>query len=471
MKKIFLIFVGTLSVLQLFDSLAFSAVTGQVEDIFGYPVSEAVVTFTDVSDSNILYRAITDSDGMYEIDFTTFVNETTGIEPKNFTLKQNYPNPFNPSTTIPFTLYKDGFVNISIYNVLGQKVNTLINEHLSTGPHSVAWASTDDSGMRVSAGIYIYQFTFERRIETKKMLLLDGGSTRDHGSGSIYSGGSHSRVDDAISKIAGSMKYDISITGDGLLPLEYKEVNILDGQTFNISVSQLSKIPEGNFSMGSSTYYEQPVHEVSLDAFEMSVTEVTQHQYETIMGTNPSWTLIGSTLPVDNVNWYDAVMFCNRLSVIAGLEQCYDESTWECNFSKNGFRLPTEAEWEYACRAGTTTEYYTGNTNSNLKSAGWFYDNGKQKTHPVGEKVPNKLGLYDMHGNVWEWCNDRYGSNYYSESPEHNPPGPDTAPWRVIRGGGWVSRDYQCRSACRDLSPPEASGRDLGFRVVIRTQQ
>ena len=228
-------------------------------------------------------------------------------------------------------------------------------------------------------------------------------------------------------------------------------------------------IPAGNFQMGTNdTDYSwlelsRPVHSVTLSAFQMGQTEITQAQYEAVMGTNPSRFTGDNRRPVERVNWYNAVTFCNKLSEAAGLEPCYDLSTWECDFMKNGFRLPTEAEWEYACRAGTTTKFYTGNSESALDRAGWYYSNSDNTTHAVRGKEANSFGLYDMHGNVWEWCNDWWHS--YSSENANDPKGPSTGSSRVSRGGSWRDFASYCRSADRS-SGPVGRYRYIGFRVV-----
>jgi formylglycine-generating enzyme required for sulfatase activity len=227
-------------------------------------------------------------------------------------------------------------------------------------------------------------------------------------------------------------------------------------------------IPAGSFQMGSNTGREdeRPVHTVSLDAFMMSSTEITQLQYLSVMGKNPSTQEDNDNKPVEFASWPEVVTFCNRLSEKAGLEPCYNLDTWECDFSRNGFRLPTEAEWEYACRAGTSTEYFSGNSESDLSLTGWYAGNCKW-LHEVREKNPNSWGLFDMHGNVSEWCNDIYGS--YRSTSGHNPTGPvSNAYERVLRGGS--SKDYaeNCRSACRSYLDRANRRSHLGFRIVRR---
>ena len=229
-------------------------------------------------------------------------------------------------------------------------------------------------------------------------------------------------------------------------------------------------IPAGTFLMGSNDWQddEKPVHEVILDAFAMSETEITRGQYRDVTGINLAATARGDSAPVVNVSWHEAVQFCNLLSDMAGLERCYDEDSWECDFTRSGFRLPTEAEWEYACRAGTTTMFCTGDSERGLEETAWFVNNIGNATapHPVGLKNPNGWGLYDMHGNVWEWCNDWYDSGYYHESPASNPTGPGNGDFRVRRGGDFGNNAFFCRSANRFSSWPGTRSFFLGFRIV-----
>jgi len=191
---------------------------------------------------------------------------------------------------------------------------------------------------------------------------------------------------------------------------------------------------------------EKPAHEVSLtEPFHMGKYEITQEQYELVMGTNRS-TLTGHDLPVGAASWDDAQEFCRNASEWTGL----------------AVRLPTEAEWEYACRAGTRTTYYTGDAYEDLDRAAWYVENSNGTIHPVGKKVPNAWGVHDMHGNVSEWVLDCWGP-YRSEAAV-DPQGPAQGTQRVKRGGSWAPGRW--RSASRFADYPGHHFNGIGFRVV-----
>ncbi len=244
-------------------------------------------------------------------------------------------------------------------------------------------------------------------------------------------------------------------------------------------------IPAGSFLMGSPSGEsgrdsdEGPQRTVNISAFEMSEAEVTQEQFEDVMGWNDCY-FSGDDHPVEQVTWFDCVSFCNNLSQAEGYSQCYAMSNTgydgnhitsaqvSCDFGANGYRLPTEAEWEYACRAGTTTRFYSGDSDSDFGRAGWYSDNSGSTTHTVGEKEQNAWGLYDTHGNVWEWCWDWYSSGYYGTrpDPDSDPTGPSGGSYRVERGGGWNNIALICRSADRNAYGPNKRISNVGFRVA-----
>ena len=230
-------------------------------------------------------------------------------------------------------------------------------------------------------------------------------------------------------------------------------------------------IPGGWFEMGreGGNEDEAPVHRVWIDAFLMDKYEVTQDQYEQLQLSDPS-RFQGERLPVEQQTWIDAIRFCNERSYEEGLEPCYDEGSLECDFEANGYRLPTEAEWEYAARAGTGTRYFLGDDSRLLSQSAWTAENSGQITHEVGTRRANPWGLFDMYGNVAEWVNDYYSEDYYGSSPERNPRGPEDGEYRVIRGGGWDSNAETAHSTYRTFSASVDDGclvsDAVGFRCV-----
>jgi len=219
---------------------------------------------------------------------------------------------------------------------------------------------------------------------------------------------------------------------------------------------QFVSIPPGEFMMGDTAGRsdEKPVHKVTITKpFYLGKYEVTQAQWQTVMGSNPS-KFKSPTNPVEQVSWNDAQGFLGKL---------------KATFSKKGMLLglPTEAEWEYACRAGTRTRYSFGNAAGLLGEYGWFNGNSGGKTHAFGQKRPNPLGLYDMHGSVWEWCSDWHANSFYAQSPSVDPVGPPTGSFRVVRGGAWRDRPTRCRSAKRGDSSPGPRFGLIGIRIAL----
>ena len=218
---------------------------------------------------------------------------------------------------------------------------------------------------------------------------------------------------------------------------------------------EMVRVEGGTFRMGATSEQkndadsdEKPVHSVTLSSYYIGKTEVTQALWQAVMGSNPS-NFKGADLPVECVSWDDCQEFIRKLNSMTG----------------QNFRLPTEAEWEFACRGGNNSRGYKYSGSNNLGSVAWCSGNSGGKTHPVATKSPNELGIYDMSGNVWEWCADWYGG--YSSSAQTNPKGPYGGSVRVDRGGSWGSNVWYCRSSNRDWDYPAYRGRSLGLRLAL----
>ncbi|MBF0308019.1 MAG: formylglycine-generating enzyme family protein [Magnetococcales bacterium] len=222
------------------------------------------------------------------------------------------------------------------------------------------------------------------------------------------------------------------------------------------------RLPAGFFTMGSDKNFdaeasrdEQPPHQVTItQPFFMGKYEVTQSQWVALMGTNPSSNK-GRSQPVEQVNWMDVQEFIRRLNT--------KENT-------GSYRLPTEAEWEYAARAGTDTTRHWGDSSDGMEKYAWFKSNSGGESHAVGQLLPNAWGLYDMLGNVWEWVSDLYDARYYSNSPAADPKGPTFGSIRVRRGGGWFDNSTYLRSSSRFWFDPGVRYSYLGFRLVKQVE-
>ena len=243
----------------------------------------------------------------------------------------------------------------------------------------------------------------------------------------------------------------------GQEPQEQSEKVLVRGNSVvePITGIEFVRVPGGCFPMGSPESEagkdsdQSPVHKVCVDDFFIGKTEVTQGQWRKIMGSNPSRFTKGDTYPVETVSWNDAQLFIRKLGA-AGSKR---------------FRLPTEAEWEFAARSGGKDEKYAGG--NDVDEVAWYEANSGGTTHPVAQKRPNGLGLYDMSGNVWEWCSDIYSSSYYDYSPRNNPQGAAEGLLHVDRGGGWTLGDKYSRTTIRSKLKPEFRSINLGFRLVL----
>ena len=261
--------------------------------------------------------------------------------------------------------------------------------------------------------------------------------------------------------------HSIKLTANGYEPLS-QIINVSSSSTtFSFTmkldkkallqtiVNNMVRVDGGTFTMGAtkeqdSDIYddEKPSHQVTLSSFSIGKYEVTQEEWETVMGSNPS-KFKGAKRPVENVSWEDCQEFLRKLNQLTGKR----------------FRLPTEAEWEYAARGGNRSRGHKYAGSDNLGSVAWYEDNCGNETHPVGQKSANELGLYDMSGNVWEWCQDWYGS--YSGNAQTNPTGAISGSRRVYRGGGWICNARLCRSTGRSYFTPSFRDFSLGLRLAF----
>ena len=230
-----------------------------------------------------------------------------------------------------------------------------------------------------------------------------------------------------------------------------------DKEEFEVNGVKLTmiRVEGGTFRMGATEEMEnprdveKPVHEVTLSTYYLGETEVTQALWRAVMGRNPSY-FKGDNHPVESVSWKDCQQFITKLNQLTG----------------HTFSLPTEAQWEYAARGGNKSRHTQYSGSKNIGDVAWYSSNSGYETHPVGEKLPNELGLYDMSGNVWEWCSDCWGS--YSSGSQRDPAGPNSGDGRVRRGGGWLSGPRNCRSSNRNGYEPSYRNFDLGLRLALR---
>ncbi len=241
-------------------------------------------------------------------------------------------------------------------------------------------------------------------------------------------------------------------------------------------------LPGGEFEMGGGkgNEDEHPLHTVVLSPFLIDKTEVTHAMFTSAQLPNPSHWKDDQDKPVESLRWRDAKLYCNGRSLMDGLTPCYDEkkSGLPCDFSANGYRLPTEAEWEYAARAGSRGDYDFGSARK-LKHYALFEDNSRKRTHPVGSKKPNRWGIHGLYGNVAEWCQDAYDPAYYRNSPSNDPTGPDAGAEdvkRVVRGGSWKASAGMCRARFRQGKQTGDSDACFtadfcGFRCVRRISE
>ncbi|MCZ8064798.1 MAG: SUMF1/EgtB/PvdO family nonheme iron enzyme [Microcystis sp.] len=309
----------------------------------------------------------------------------------------------------------------------------------------------------------------DQRILAKlEKFALDEEKTQEYEE-SIRYWGSHTKLKALMAygheKSAANSKFSLAeVNVDKLLQVSPKIIRQTETVILPNFNPEMVDIPAGKFNMGSNeNENEKPIHEVIVPAFQIGKYPITQAQYQAVMGYNPSRFSGNPQNPVETINWFDAQEFCEKLSQLTG---------------KN-YRLPTETEWEYACRAGTETRFSFGDDENQLGDYAWFDGNSNNTTHPVGEKRPNPWGIYDMHGNVWEWCADQHHESY-ADKPDNIRENGSLA-WRdnnitnassiIRRGGSWCRDPLVCSSAYRGRSVAEICNHDIGFRVVCDLPQ
>jgi len=417
-------------------------------------------------------RSLT-SDQKYYIKVTPFSSSNGG----------NYQIAFNTKTTAPLTAPPDGYIQLT----------------------ENQWA---DGNIPTSGGQQ--WFTFNATASTQYIHVGLGTLTDLYVE--LYDS-TGSPVGSSTNLCSSTTSTSLTLTPDQKYYIKVTPYSSSDSGTYTIAFNasdsstsivfggeyveiEMINVPGGSFQMGGDGLSDGdglnsiPKHSVTLTSFFMSKTEVTQAQYQAVMGTNPS-NYIGSNLPVEGVSWYDALVFCNKLSMAKGLTPAYrinnstDPAAWgsvpayENNYANKaawdavtivsgstGYRLPTEAQWEYAAKGGNGSPgNYTYSGSNNVGDVAWYEDNGGGVTHPVGTKAANSLGLYDMSGNVYEWCWDWYGS-YPSNTAQTDPQGASSGSDRVGRGGSWGNSARYVRSAVRYNITPSYLYYVLGFRLV-----
>ena len=268
-------------------------------------------------------------------------------------------------------------------------------------------------------------------------------------------------------------KHNIEVTLDGYV--DYSRTFVVNSSSRRVNITlerafytpnvktfyangvsfEMVEVRNGTFRMGATPEQagdaegdEKPVHSVTLSSYYIGKTEVTQALWKAVMGSNPNYWK-GDNLPVECVSWDDCQEFIRKLNAL----------------TSQHFRLPTEAEWEFACRGGNNSRGYKYSGSNNIDNVAWYRDNSGNKTHPVATKSPNELGIYDMSGNVWEWCCDWYGD--YTSGAQTNPKGPESGLLRVYRGGSWGDGTWSCRSSNRRYYYPSYRYIDLGLRLAL----
>ena len=498
---------------------AFSIAAGTYYNTFDVsmstPTAGATMRYTldgsDPTASSTLYTAPVAISSSSTLKAKAFKNNwnDSGIASVSYTLKVVAPT-FNPlpdtyttpqsvtiATTTPGTeIYyttdgSDPYANSTLYTgpVLISTTSTLKARAYKTG-----WSSSNISSAQyiISATQTVATPTFNppagsyNGIQVVSMLCSTSGSTIRYTTDNSEPTSASTVYATPISiGVTTTLKAKAFKTGWNSSQTAEANYNI------NFLSQQMVLVPSGTFSMGRTSGAgetdELPVHSVTLSSFYMSKYEVIQADWNELLGNNPSYFSSDMYKPVEDVSWYAAIVYCNTLSIADGLIPVYSilgstnplnwgaipitlNNDWNAatmNAAANGYRLPTEAEWEYAARGGVNTPDYTYSGSNTLNDVAWTQSNSGSTTHPVGQLAPNGLGIYDMTGNVHEWCWDWYSNAYYAASEAINPTGPAAGSWRILRGGSW--NDFVsdlCRVPSRNALVPYTSVYTNGLRIV-----
>ncbi len=404
----------------------------------------------------------------------TVVGVETGPD-GGFRLQSPFPNPSRGVSNIPMFLDRAGMLSVQVVDVLGRSVLSRVVDS-STGAQTLRVVLGG-----VAPGTYFVRISQNGAIlGTSPVLLAE--STPGPARVSLIGG----RGPEIAQKTSGDLNaYELSVTLPGYMSRSFlvhavASPNIVAWMTHSIINSvgmEMVRIPPGTFQMGAESGFsddEQPAHEVTLTAdFWIGRYEVTQFEYSAVTGESPSANTREQPLPVETVPWFDAVAFANGLSAREGLPSCYDPSGNVIGgdiYACRGYRLPTEAEWEYMARAGTDTIYFFGNDPARHGEYAWISRNSQSRTRLVGSRRANPWGLHDVYGNVYEWTHDWYDASYYSNSPQSNPPGPATGTVKSLRGGSWRQDFDHAESASREGFHPTTRRSSVGFRLARTTR-
>jgi formylglycine-generating enzyme required for sulfatase activity len=435
MKKIFGVLIVAIG--GIFSLATADIISGTVTD----SVSGVALVKARVMEKSQVCTTFTDATGKFTL------NVTTGIVQAPLSHRQLFMA-WHPEGGFFSWSGNAGEVSIQVRNLQGALVARYSSQSNPNGSRFFV--------RNLAQGVYIAEVKAERLSSAFKIFTVKTGGVIRHGTGIFNSVGT--AAGNAKSAATGyALTIDKNQYASSTLAVTGGQTNLQVKMRPLPAPAGMRHIAAGTFQMGSMTGYtdEQPVHSVTVSAFYIDTTHVTQADFQALMGQNPSAIANSPKRPVDQVSWYDAILYCNERSKRDGLDTVYSYSmvigtpgmpdnqvseidSLTIDLNKNGYHLPTEAQWEYACRAGTTTAYFWGD-DSGADSTGkysWYYGNSQDSTHPVATKASNSWGLYDMSGNVWQWCNDWYIA--YTDSAQTDPIGPDFGYYHVLRGGSFL---------------------------------